>query len=88
MFSLAIEAVRKSIAALDTASLSLAQEVTELESLIDDMEDKLRQKHIARLNTNECSGAAGIVYTDIVSNLERIGDHAVNIADSILGIRH
>ncbi|ACA41129.1 Hypothetical yqeW protein [Lysinibacillus sphaericus C3-41] len=54
MFSLAIEAVRKSIEALDTASLSLAQEVTELESLIDDMEDKLRQKHIARLNTNEC----------------------------------
>lgn len=88
MFSLAIEAVRKSIAALDTASLSLAQEVTELESLIDDMEDKLRQKHIARLNTNECNGAAGIVYTDIVSNLERIGDHAVNIADSILGIRN
>ncbi|MFJ7979201.1 Na/Pi cotransporter family protein [Lysinibacillus xylanilyticus] len=88
MFSLAIEAVRKSLAALDTASLSLAQEVTELESLIDDMEDKLRQKHIARLNTNECNGAAGIVYTDIVSNLERIGDHAVNIADSILGIRH
>ncbi|MED3803201.1 Na/Pi cotransporter family protein [Lysinibacillus xylanilyticus] len=88
MFSLAIEAVRKSIAALDTASLTLAQEVTELESLIDDMEDKLRQKHIARLNTNECNGAAGIVYTDIVSNLERIGDHAVNIADSILGIRH
>ncbi|MFT9818061.1 Na/Pi cotransporter family protein [Lysinibacillus sp. NPDC056185] len=88
MFSLAIEAVRKSIAALDTASLSLAQEVTELESLIDDMEDKLRQKHIARLNTYECNGAAGIVYTDIISNLERIGDHAVNIADSILGIRH
>lgn len=88
MFSLAIEAVRKSIEALDTASLSLAQEVTELESLIDDMEDKLRQKHIARLNANECSGTAGIVYTDIVSNLERIGDHAVNIADSILGIRH
>ena len=88
MFSLAIEAVRKSVEALDTASLSLAQEVTELESLIDDMEDKLRQKHIARLNTNECSGAAGMVYMDIVSNLERIGDHAVNIADSILGIRH
>lgn len=88
MFSLAIEAVRKSMEALDTASLSLAQEVTELESLIDDMEDKLRQKHIARLNTNECNGAAGIVFMDIVSNLERIGDHAVNIADSILGIRN
>ncbi|WP_283778717.1 PhoU domain-containing protein, partial [Lysinibacillus sp. D4A3_S15] len=62
MFSLVLEVVRKSIEALDTARLSLAQEVTELESLIDDIEDKLRQKHIARLNTNECSGAAGSVY--------------------------
>ncbi|MEG0258964.1 MAG: Na/Pi cotransporter family protein [Lysinibacillus sp.] len=88
MFSLALEAVRNSIEALDTGSLTLAQKVTELESLIDDTEDKLRQKHIARLNTNECTGTAGIVFTDIVSNLERIGDHAVNIADSILGTRH
>ncbi|SUV08223.1 sodium-dependent phosphate transporter [Cytobacillus firmus] len=49
------------------------------------MERKLRKQHILRLNEGLCTGQAGIVYVDIVSNLERIGDHAVNIAEAVLG---
>ena len=51
------------------------------------MERKFRKKHIIRLNEGQCTGQAGIVFVDIVSNLERIGDHSVNIAEAVLGLR-
>ncbi|OIJ14087.1 hypothetical protein BKP35_07755 [Anaerobacillus arseniciselenatis] len=57
----------------------------EKEEKIDRMERTLRKKHIIRLNEKKCTGQAGIVYVDIVSNLERIGDHAVNIAEEVIG---
>ena len=41
---------------------------------------ELQQKHIERLTNNECSPEAGALYSDIVSGLERVADHAVNIA--------
>ncbi|HEY9581539.1 MAG TPA: PhoU domain-containing protein, partial [Savagea sp.] len=43
--------------------------------------------HIRRLREGSCSLEAGMVYVDIISNLERIGDHAVNIAEVVLGKR-
>ncbi|NLL51081.1 MAG: hypothetical protein GX248_00040, partial [Peptococcaceae bacterium] len=42
---------------------------------------------IQRLNEGTCSGNNGAVYLDIISNLERIGDHSVNIAEYVLGDR-
>jgi phosphate:Na+ symporter len=38
-----------------------------------------------RLNKGKCSGSAGIVFVDVISNLERVGDHAVNLAEGVLG---
>ncbi|MFC4711978.1 Na/Pi cotransporter family protein [Planococcus dechangensis] len=87
MFTLTIATVSKSLDALDTTSHELAREVAEQEDLIDKMERKFRKKHILRLNEGACSAQAGIVFVDIVSNLERVGDHAVNIAEAILGNR-
>lgn len=87
MFTLTIATVIKSLEALDTTSHELAREVAEQEDLIDKMERKFRKKHILRVNEGRCSAQAGIVFVDIVSNLERIGDHAVNIAEAILGNR-
>ncbi|MBZ5201323.1 Na/Pi cotransporter family protein [Planomicrobium chinense] len=87
MFTLTIATVEKALNALDTTSHELAREVAEQEDLIDKMERKFRKKHILRLNEGQCSAQAGIVFVDIVSNLERIGDHSVNIAEAILGNR-
>ncbi|MGO1059064.1 Na/Pi cotransporter family protein [Planococcus sp. FY231025] len=87
MFTLTIATVKKSLVALDTSDHELAREVAEQEDLIDKMERKFRKKHIMRLNEGQCSAQAGIVFVDIISNLERIGDHSVNIAEAILGNR-
>ncbi len=88
MFTLTIETVQKAIDSLNTNDLKLARIVAEQEDLIDKMERKFRKNHIIRLNEGSCTAQSGMVFVDIVSNLERIGDHAVNIAEGILGKRH
>lgn len=85
MFTLTIETVEKAIESLDKTDTGLARMVSEKEDLIDNMERRFRKNHILRLNEGNCSAQAGMVFVDIVSNLERIGDHAVNIAEAILG---
>ncbi|MBT2687114.1 Na/Pi cotransporter family protein [Bacillus sp. ISL-47] len=85
MFNLTISTVKEALQALDHNDKEIARLVVEKEEEIDKMERKLRKQHILRLNEGICSGQAGIVYVDIVSNLERIGDHAVNIAEAVLG---
>ncbi|MBS4196123.1 Na/Pi cotransporter family protein [Lederbergia citri] len=84
MFELTVSTLRQAVLALETNDIEQAKAVLEKEKIIDSMERDLRKKHIKRLNENQCTGTAGIVYVDIVSNLERIGDHAVNIADGVI----
>lgn len=78
------KAMADSLTALRNNNVTLAQQVIEQDDIIDDMESDLRKGHIARLNAGACSAAAGAVYLDILSNLERIGDHAVNLAKAVL----
>ncbi len=59
------------------------QEILDLEDEVDEMERQLQQEHVDRLTRNECTPAAGMVYSDIISGLERVSDHATNIAFSI-----
>ena len=84
MFEFVIETLSLAIRSLDKQEVGSAMVVIEKESVIDEMERKLRKRHIKRLNEGLCSGSAGIVFADIISNLERIGDHAVNIAQSVM----
>lgn len=58
------------------------EDIRNLEEAIDEKEKELQQKHIERLSNNECSPEAGALFSDIVSGLERVADHAVNIAFS------
>ena len=44
------------------------------------MERGLRRRHIDRLNQGVCNPGSGVIFIDILSNLERVGDHANNIA--------
>lgn len=84
MFVYTLETVKMAIEALDNRDTTLASQVLVKENEIDNMERRLRKLHIKRLNEGTCSGSAGIVFADIVSNLERIGDHASNIAETVI----
>lgn len=61
-----------------------ALKVIENETRADDLEIKLRAKHIKRLTNNQCNTEAGIVFLDMLICLERISDHARNIAEEVL----
>lgn len=85
MLELTTSTLQDAIHALTNFDTALAQTVITKERKIDQMERVLRKRHVLRLNERSCSGDASIIYVDMVSNLERIGDHAVNIADGVLG---
>ena len=59
------------------------QDVIDLEESIDQEERKLQENHIDRLTRGECTPEAGMIFSDIVSGLERVADHATNIAFAI-----
>ena len=56
--------------------------VEAVEQEIDDLTDALRDHHLDRIKNKKCSAKNGMLYMDILTNLERIGDHAENIATS------
>lgn len=60
------------------------QDILRLENAIDEKERELQQAHVERLARNDCTPEAGMLYSDIISGLERVADHATNIAFSIL----
>lgn len=59
------------------------QEIITLEGQVDEKERELQKKHVERLTKGECSPEAGMIFSDIVSGLERVADHATNIAFAI-----
>ena len=59
------------------------QDVIDLEEKIDQEERQLQENHVNRLTKGECTPEAGMIFSDIVSGLERVADHATNIAFAI-----
>ena len=84
MLSVCFDSYRYAIEAFTEESKDKALKVIEKETIADDLEIKLRAKHIARLANNQCNTEAGIVFLDMLVCLERISDHARNIAEEVL----
>jgi len=87
MLELVVETVSLAIQSLDQLDVEVAKQVLANENKIDDMERKLRKHHIVRLNNGICTGSAGVIFVDLISNLERVGDHAANIAESVIEVK-
>ena len=73
------------VEALEEKDREKALAVIDKESRADDMEVRMRTAHMKRLADKECSQEAGIVFVDTLAGLERISDHARNIAEEVLG---
>ena len=84
MFDKVYNLYRDALLSFKTADADLARKVIIEEDEIDVMEKKYRTSHIERLNGRSCKLGSGIVYLDIISNLERVADHSSNIAKYVL----
>jgi phosphate:Na+ symporter len=60
------------------------REVIQLEDEVDEREKKLQRSHVKRLTKGRCTPEAGILFSDTISGLERVADHAVNVAFATL----
>lgn len=60
------------------------QDVVELEDHVDEMEREFQKAHVERLSKGECTPSAGMLFSDVISGLERVSDHATNIAFAIM----
>lgn len=81
MVNICIEALEHSIECFSDYSDKKALDVRTLEEKIDTLEKDLKISHIKRLNNGSCDAIVGTIFLDLISNLERVGDHAVNIAE-------
>lgn len=84
MSGMAINCFETAIQAQEFDDRNIAKRVPDLEQAVDKTEEILRSRHIQRLAENKCSSMAGVVYLDAISNLERISDHASNVANTVM----
>ncbi len=82
------EIVAVSFQAFRDNDLTAAYQVEPLEEVIDDLKEKLRLHHILRLQQGSCSIETGFVWSDLLTALERVGDHCSNIAGCVIDFHH
>jgi len=75
------------IGALKREDRTIMDEARRMEDDMDRLERTLRENHIDRLNKGVCTVNAGLIFMDMLHNLERIADHCHNIAEAIVGIK-
>lgn len=84
MYNKVIASYSYALEAMVTSDVNLACKVIKMEEQVDIMEESCRVNHMRRLNNNLCSIDNGIIYFEILANLERISDHAANIAEKVI----
>jgi phosphate:Na+ symporter len=84
IIGMTIACFENSILALERGDVGYAKTVKKQEEEIDAVEESFRSAHIKRLAANECSPNNGVVFLDALTNLERISDHSLNIAQVVL----
>ena len=84
MYTKVVDTYSYALQAMESNDIDLACKVIKMEEQVDMMEKSCRENHMRRLGNNLCTIDNGVVYLDIISNLERISDHSVNIAQQVI----
>lgn len=84
LYDSAIQFLEISIDSYVTRDINKARSILEIENKIDTSQKKYREKYIQRLYDGKCNAFAGAIFLDLVSAFERIGDHSINIAESVM----
>ncbi len=82
------EIVEMSFRAFRENDLEAAIRVEPLEQVIDDLKEQMRLRHILRLQQGNCSIETGFVWSDLLTALERVGDHCSNLAGCVIDLHH
>lgn len=82
------EIISLSFQAFRDDDLEKAYQVEPLEQVVDDLKEKLRIHHILRMQQGGCSIESGFVWSDLLTALERVGDHCSNIAGCVVDMAH
>lgn len=86
MYSEVIRIYTKAIELLQSDKREEAELLIREDDLIDKMEREFRENHIQRLNEGLCTPDSGMLFLDLISNLERVADHANNVAEAVAGV--
>lgn len=82
IFDKTVKAIEVAISSYNSKNPTAPMEIEQIENEIDKLEKKFRENNIKRLNEKSCSAASSVIFLDLISNLERIGDHANNIGNA------
>lgn len=80
------EVLEMTIVAFENNDVALAEKIEPLEQVIDKLSDRLKTRHIKRLQSGECTIELGFILSDLLTNCERVSDHCSNIAVCIIQI--
>jgi phosphate:Na+ symporter len=84
LYNKVIDTYSTALECLEKSNVDLACKVIRMEEQVDMMEKSCRANHMRRLNENSCNIDTGVIYLDLISNLERVSDHSVNIAQQVI----
>lgn len=83
MAEITLQSVELSLKIFETQDYSSYMEAEQLEQQVDNAKERLTQSHVKRLMTNTCDPRGGVMFCDMITDLERCSDHAINIADAL-----
>ncbi|MEG0641516.1 MAG: Na/Pi cotransporter family protein [Clostridium sp.] len=84
IYNYTMTALQVAIESYENRDVEKARSIAAIEARIDASQKSFRDKHIKRLYDGKCNAYAGAIFLDMISNLERIGDHSTNIAESVI----